>query len=96
MKESREMLRLRFHAETDIDVEPIPADWERYAKWLEALVINELNKGMLRENEMLRKRMREAMSVLEQGIAGRETARIQHNLSRRSIKTRLKKGAKTK
>ncbi len=32
MKESREMLRLRVQAETDVEADPIPADWGRYAK----------------------------------------------------------------
>jgi len=32
MKASKRMLRLRFQAETDVEADPIPADWERYAK----------------------------------------------------------------
>lgn len=64
------MLRQRFEAQTDIELAQNPADWKRYAEWLEALAVKELNKKMLRENEMLRNRMQEAMDVLEKGITG--------------------------
>lgn len=70
MKKSQKMLRLRFQAETDMEIDPAPADWQRYAQWLEALAVKELNKEMLKENEMLRNRMQEAMDILEKGITG--------------------------
>lgn len=69
MKESRKVLRQRFEAQTDIELAQKP-DWKRYAEWLEALAIKDLNKEILRENEMLRSRMQEAMDVLEKGITG--------------------------
>ena len=73
MKESREMLRQRFQAQTDIEVDPQPCDWKRYAEWLEKLPIKELNSELVKENEMLRNRIQEAMDVLEQGITGAGT-----------------------
>jgi len=75
MKESKEMLRFRFQAETDVEIDPTPADWQQYAGWLEVLAINELNNELLKENEMLKQKMREAMSVLEKGITGARAKR---------------------
>ena len=75
MKESREMLRQRFQAQTDIEVDPQPGDWKRYAEWLEKLSIKELNSELVKENEMLRNKIQEAMDVLEQGITGAGTRR---------------------
>lgn len=74
LKKSTEMLRLRFYAETDVEIGKTHVDWQRYAEWLEALAIKELNKEMLMENEMLRNRMQEAMYALEKGITGRVKA----------------------
>lgn len=76
MKESKEMLRLRFQAETDVEIEPVPADWRRYAEWLEALAVKELNKEMLKENEMLKNRMQDAMDIFEKGITGARAKRV--------------------
>lgn len=73
MKESREMLRQRFQAQTDIEVDPQLGDWKRYAEWLEKLTIKELNSELVKENEMLRNRIQEAIDVLEQGITGAGT-----------------------
>lgn len=70
MKETREMLRLRFYAETDIEIDPTITDWKRYAKWLEAISIKEINKELLKENTMLLNKMKEAMDILEKGITG--------------------------
>ena len=73
MKESREMLRQRFQAQTDIEVDPQPCDWKRYAEWLEKLSIKELNSELAKENEMLRNRIQETIDILEQGITGADT-----------------------
>lgn len=75
MKESRDMLRQRFQAQTDIEVDPQPGDWKQYAEWLEKLSIKELNSELVKENEMLRNKIQEAMDVLEQGITGAGTRR---------------------
>lgn len=69
-KLGREELRHRFEAQTDIEVDPVPADWERYAEWLETLDIKQIDKETLKENEMLRHKIRKAISVLEKGITG--------------------------
>ncbi|MEK6697421.1 MAG: hypothetical protein AABZ10_00060 [Nitrospirota bacterium] len=68
MEESKEKLRLRFQAETDVVIEPYPEDWKQYAEWLENLAIKELNNEMVKENELLLKKIREAMDALEEGI----------------------------
>ncbi len=70
MKESRDLLRQRFQAQTDIEIHPQPEDWKQYAEWLEKLAVRELNNELVRENEMLRNRMQEAVNVLEEGITG--------------------------
>ena len=71
MKESRNMLRQRFQAETDVEIDPQSADWEQYSKWLEHLAINELNNELVIENELLRSKMQEAVDILYEGISGR-------------------------
>ena len=82
MKESREMLRQRFQAQTDIEVDPQPGDWKRYAEWLEKLSIKELNSELVKENEMLRNKIQEAIDVLEQGITGAGTRRREERFSK--------------
>ncbi len=71
MKANRNPLRERFQAETDVEIDPQPEDWRRYALWLEKLSLKELNNELIRENELLRSRMRKAMDTLEAGITGR-------------------------
>lgn len=68
MKESRQRLRLRFQAETDVDVDPCPQDWKRYAEWLEKLAIDKLNNQLVKENNLLLKKIQEAMDALEEGM----------------------------
>lgn len=70
MKESRELLRQRFQAETDIEIANHSGDWGKYARWIEKLAISKLNRELVRENEVLRSWMQIAMKALEQGIAG--------------------------
>jgi hypothetical protein len=73
MNESREILRQRFQAQTDVEIDPEPENWKRYAVWLEKLSIKELNSELAKENEMLRNKMQEAMGALEAGITGTRT-----------------------
>ncbi len=70
MRDSRTMLRQRFQAETDIEMDP-QGDWGKYAVWLESLAVKELNNELVRDNEFLRTKMEEAAYVLEEGIKGR-------------------------
>lgn len=70
MPESKQKLRLRFEAETDVVIEPYPEHWKQYAEWLEDLAIKELNNEMVKENERLLQKMRDAMDALEEGIKG--------------------------
>ena len=70
MEESKQKLRLRFQAETDVVIEPDSEDWKQYAEWLENLAIKELNNEIVKENELLLKKIREAMKALEEGING--------------------------
>jgi hypothetical protein len=69
MKESSEMLRLRFEAETNY-VPGLPDGWKKYAEWLERIEIKQLNNEVVRDNTRLRTKMQKAMDVLEEGIAG--------------------------
>ncbi len=69
------MLRQRFQAETDVEVEPVPADWEQYALWLENLAIHELNNELIKENKFLRNKIEQASKALVEGITGRYTSR---------------------
>jgi hypothetical protein len=104
-KESKDMLRQRFEAATDIEIEPSQSEssdsqfpgssqgftprevalcsspdmsgcqrglhWKEYAEWIEKLSVRKINNELVRENEMLRNRMQEAMNTLEAGISGR-------------------------
>ena len=70
MKESKEMLRQRFEAQTDIELAQKPDRWKSYAEWLERLACGKINHELIRENEILHKKMQEAMVVLEQGVTG--------------------------
>lgn len=65
MEESKEKLRLRFEAETDVVIDPYPEDWKKYAEWLENLSIKEFNNEIINENELLRKAIQEAINVLD-------------------------------
>jgi hypothetical protein len=68
MKESKQRLRLRFQAETDVEVDPCPQDWKRYAEWLEKLAIKKLNNQLVKENNLLLEKIQEAMNALEEGM----------------------------
>ncbi len=68
VKESKEMLRQRFEAQTDIELAQKPDRWKSYAEWLERLASKKINSELIGENEMLRNKMRKAMNVLEQGV----------------------------
>ena len=83
MKESMELLRQRFQAEMDIELDPQPADWEQYAKWIEKLAIKEVNRELVQENEIMRKKMQVAMKVLEQGLAGAYVAQNKRRATKR-------------
>ncbi|MFA5073713.1 MAG: hypothetical protein WC539_07435 [Nitrospirota bacterium] len=76
MEEIRQKLRHRFQAETDIEIESGFKDWSTYAEWLEVLAVQEINKGLVKENEMMREKMRKAMDLLAQGISGIYTKAI--------------------
>jgi hypothetical protein len=105
-KESRDMLRQRFEAKTDIEIEPGPSEsldsqfpgtsteptrkprevalcfspdksgceralhWKQHAEWIEKLSVRKINNELVRENEMLRTKMQQAMNTLEKGIMG--------------------------
>lgn len=69
MEESRELLRQRFEAMTDIIVGQKPDDWQQYAKWLEKLALERLNNEIVMANEYLRKKMSKAIDILEKGIS---------------------------
>ncbi len=71
MLEGKKMLRQRFQAETDVEMEPEPQDWQQYALWLEHLALNELNAELIEENEFLRDAMKNAFSILDEGIRGK-------------------------
>lgn len=70
MEKIREKLRLRFQAETDIEIGPGSRDWNKYAEWLEGLAVIEITEGLVKENDMMRRKMIEAIRILEKGIAG--------------------------
>jgi len=76
MEKVREKLRLRFLAETDIEIGPDSKDWGRYAEWLEGLAVIEITEGLVKENDMMRRKMQEAIRILEKGIAGCYTKSI--------------------
>ena len=76
MKESKEMLRQRFEAQTDIELAQKPDRWKSYAEWLERLASKKINSELIGENEMLRNKMREAMNVLEQGVTGSKPQKL--------------------
>ncbi len=68
MDESKDALRARFEAETDIVLVPHPEHWKQYAEWLEELAVKELNNELVRENELLQNKIKEAVDVLEKGF----------------------------
>lgn len=65
MEGSKEKLRLRFQAETDVVIEPNSEDWKQYAEWLENLAIKKLNNELVKENELLLKKIQKAMDALD-------------------------------
>lgn len=65
MEGSKEKLRLRFQAETDVVIEPDSEDWKQYAEWLENLAIKKLNNELVKENELLLKKIQKAMDALD-------------------------------
>lgn len=71
MEDSIRKLRFDFEAETDIIIDKSPEDWQKYAKWLERLTINEMNNRMIKENTVLKDMMQEALNVLQEGIVNR-------------------------
>jgi hypothetical protein len=79
MEQGKEALRLRFESQTDIVLVPHPEHWQEYAEWLEELAVNELNNELMRENELLRNKMQEAMNALEQGITGAYSKKAMDN-----------------
>ena len=70
MNESKEMLRQRFYAQTNIEIGEHPGAWEQYAKWFEKLVIKELNAELVKDNDALQDKMQEAMDALDDGLTG--------------------------
>ncbi len=67
-KKAIEFLRQRFEALTDITLGNDPYACKEYAEWLETLDIQRLNFEIERSNDILRRKMREAMDILEAGI----------------------------
>ncbi len=92
MKESKDLLRQRFQAQTDIEVDPQPQDWKQYAEWLEKLAVKELNNELIIENEVLWNRMREARDVLEEGITGARAKRRKSRTRQRKTPPREGRG----
>lgn len=70
MIETKQRLRSRFEAETDVVVEHDNEAWKQYAEWLENLAVEKINNELARENALLLNKMREALKALEQGIEG--------------------------
>jgi hypothetical protein len=68
LDEGKEVLRLRFEAETDIVLVPHPEHWQEYAEWLEELALKELNAELVKENNVLQKKIAAAMDALEKGV----------------------------
>jgi hypothetical protein len=68
LDEGKEVLRLRFEAETDIVLAPHPKHWQEYAEWLEELAVKELNNELVKENNVLQKKIAAAMDALEKGV----------------------------
>jgi hypothetical protein len=72
MNQSKQMLRQRFYAETDIDVETEshPACWRQYADWLEKAAIKELNHELILDNKMLHGKIQESINILNRAMSG--------------------------
>jgi hypothetical protein len=70
VKKMKKKLRARFQSETDIKIVSKSEDWDKYAEWLEDLNLKEINTGVVKENDFLRKSMEEAFEILKKGIEG--------------------------
>lgn len=71
MKESKQILRSYFKAQTDIIVGSCHDDWKKYSEWLEKLAIDQLNIKFEKENNWLRDKIANAIDVLEEAISGK-------------------------
>jgi 2-phospho-L-lactate transferase/gluconeogenesis factor (CofD/UPF0052 family) len=68
MKQNKKMLRLRFYAETNVELRSKADDWKSYAEWHEKLSAKKVNNEILQSNDLLRSKLRQAMDILEEGI----------------------------
>ncbi|MFA5878867.1 MAG: hypothetical protein WC860_01690 [Candidatus Margulisiibacteriota bacterium] len=60
-----EELRLRFEAETDIQINEKLLNWKPYAIWLEKLKMQKLNNEIIAENNKFREAYWQTMELLE-------------------------------
>lgn len=67
MKEGQKLLRWKFYASTDIEVDN--NNLSEYERWLEKINIDELNNKLIAENNHLRKKMSSAIKLLYEGIS---------------------------
>ncbi|MFA5879986.1 MAG: hypothetical protein WC860_07420 [Candidatus Margulisiibacteriota bacterium] len=71
MNETSEELRLRFEAETDIQIDEKLLDWKPYAIWLENLAIQQVNNEIITENNKLREAYWKVIDLLDNILAKR-------------------------
>ena len=68
MDEVQEFLRLKFKAETNIDVHEKMACWKQYALWLERTQMEILGRKIIKENNILRDKIHHAVDILDDAI----------------------------
>lgn len=69
MKETQDLLRGLFEAETNISINIKSENWKEYSKWLEKLKSENINNEIIIENKFLKEKMSKAMDIMYKGIS---------------------------
>lgn len=69
MEEKQAKLRMRFKAETDLEV--TEDTYHEYTNWLEKLRINSLNGELMTENIHFKNTIQKAIDILDEGLTSR-------------------------
>lgn len=67
MKENIEYLRIKFQAETDIEI--TKDNISEYEKWLENIKVIHISNEIIIENRYLKNKMIKAMDIIYEGIS---------------------------
>lgn len=69
MKETKDLLREQFEAETNISININNENWKEYSRWLEKIKSKDINNEIIIENKFLKEKMSVAIDILYEGIS---------------------------